>query len=284
MVLDYFARLAARVPVRGGAPGHARPGAGAPRAGRRRRRRSSRGTCRCSPSMLKLAPGARRRLHGGAQAGAGDAARRRTPRRGADGGRVPAGVVNIVPAGREVGEYLVRHPGVDKVSFTGSTAAGRRIAALCGEQLKRVTLELGGKSAAIILDDADLDSTDRRPAAGGDHEQRPGLRRADAHPRARARATARSSRRWPRRSARCRSAIPMDPMTIVRPAGRRAPARARRGLHHASAATRARASPSAAAARRRSTSGWYVEPTLFVDVEQRHAHRARGDLRPGGRR
>jgi len=70
---------------------------------------------------------------------------------------VPKGVVNIVPAGREVGEHLVTHAGVDKISFTGSTAAGRRIAALCGERLRRVTLELGGKSAAIILDDADLD-------------------------------------------------------------------------------------------------------------------------------
>src|SRR5580692_5253423 len=69
---------------------------------------------------------------------------------------LPPGVVSIVPADREVGEYLVTHPGVDKVSFTGSTAAGRRIAALCGERLRRVTLELGGKSAAIILDDADL--------------------------------------------------------------------------------------------------------------------------------
>src|SRR5206468_6953872 len=72
---------------------------------------------------------------------------------------VPKGVVSVVPAGREVGEHLVRHPGVDKVAFTGSTAAGRKIAAICGEQLKRVSLELGGKSAAIILDDADLDAT-----------------------------------------------------------------------------------------------------------------------------
>jgi betaine-aldehyde dehydrogenase len=72
---------------------------------------------------------------------------------------VPAGVVNIVPAGREVGEHLVRHRGVDKVAFTGSTAAGRAIASICGEQLKRCSLELGGKSAAIILDDADLAST-----------------------------------------------------------------------------------------------------------------------------
>jgi betaine-aldehyde dehydrogenase len=70
---------------------------------------------------------------------------------------LPAGMLNIVPAGREVGEYLVRHPGVDKVGFTGSTAAGRKIGAICGEQLKRCTLELGGKSAADILDDADLD-------------------------------------------------------------------------------------------------------------------------------
>ncbi|HLU74209.1 MAG TPA: aldehyde dehydrogenase, partial [Nonomuraea sp.] len=72
---------------------------------------------------------------------------------------VPAGVLNIVPAGREVSEHLVSHPDVDKVAFTGSTAAGRRIAALCGEQLKRVSLELGGKSAAIVLDDADLASS-----------------------------------------------------------------------------------------------------------------------------
>jgi aldehyde dehydrogenase (NAD+) len=69
---------------------------------------------------------------------------------------VPEGVVSLLPAGREVGEYLVTHPGVDKVAFTGSTAAGRRIAALCGERLRRVTLELGGKSAAILCEDVDL--------------------------------------------------------------------------------------------------------------------------------
>ncbi len=69
---------------------------------------------------------------------------------------VPAGVVNIVAGGRVTGEHLVAHPGIDKVAFTGSTAAGRKIAAVCGEQLKRVSLELGGKSAAIVLDDADL--------------------------------------------------------------------------------------------------------------------------------
>jgi aldehyde dehydrogenase (NAD+) len=69
---------------------------------------------------------------------------------------LPAGVVNIVPGGRELGGYLVEHPGVDKIAFTGSTAAGRAIARRCGELLRPVTLELGGKSAAIVLDDADL--------------------------------------------------------------------------------------------------------------------------------
>ncbi|MFF4357684.1 aldehyde dehydrogenase [Streptomyces sp. NPDC001604] len=71
----------------------------------------------------------------------------------------PPGVVNIVPADRDVSEYLISHPGVAKVTFTGSSAAGRRIAELCGQDLRRVTLELGGKSAAVVLPDADLDLT-----------------------------------------------------------------------------------------------------------------------------
>src|SRR3990172_7128236 len=69
---------------------------------------------------------------------------------------LPPGVLNVVSAGRKVGEHLVAHPGVDKIGFTGSTSAGRRIASVCGEHLKKVTLELGGKSAAIVLDDADI--------------------------------------------------------------------------------------------------------------------------------
>ncbi|HRY23631.1 MAG TPA: aldehyde dehydrogenase [Geminicoccaceae bacterium] len=71
---------------------------------------------------------------------------------------LPAGVFNVVPADREVSEYLVLHEGVDKVSFTGSSAAGRRLGGICGERLRHLTLELGGKSAGIVLDDADLPS------------------------------------------------------------------------------------------------------------------------------
>lgn len=69
---------------------------------------------------------------------------------------LPEGVFNIVPAGREGGDYLVRHKGIDKVAFTGSTAAGKNIAAACAARLARVSLELGGKSAAVLLDDADF--------------------------------------------------------------------------------------------------------------------------------
>lgn len=71
---------------------------------------------------------------------------------------LPPGVFNFVTADREVSERIVRHPGVDKISFTGSTAAGRRIGAICGERVARCTLELGGKSPAVILDDYDLDT------------------------------------------------------------------------------------------------------------------------------
>jgi aldehyde dehydrogenase (NAD+) len=71
---------------------------------------------------------------------------------------LPPGVLNIVTADREVSELLVRNSGVDKITFTGSTAAGRRIASLCGERIARCTLELGGKSAAVILDDMDLEA------------------------------------------------------------------------------------------------------------------------------
>jgi aldehyde dehydrogenase (NAD+) len=74
---------------------------------------------------------------------------------------LPPGVLNVVPGDAEAGAYLVAHPGIDKVTFTGSTAAGRAIGEVCGRLLRPVTLELGGKSAAIILDDADLDSTMR---------------------------------------------------------------------------------------------------------------------------
>src|SRR5699024_4218618 len=70
---------------------------------------------------------------------------------------VPAGMVNYVTGPGRMGDLMVRHPKAAKVAFTGSTPVGRRIAAACGELLRPVTLELGGKSSAIVMEDADLD-------------------------------------------------------------------------------------------------------------------------------
>ncbi len=75
----------------------------------------------------------------------------------AEAAGLPPGVVNLVCADRVASEALVRHPAIDKVSFTGSVAAGRAIGMACAERFARCTLELGGKSAAIVLEDADID-------------------------------------------------------------------------------------------------------------------------------
>lgn len=79
-----------------------------------------------------------------------------------DAAGVPAGVVNLLTGSGRFGNQLVRHPGVGKVAFTGSTPVGKKIAAACGELLRPVTLELGGKSSAIVLPDADLDTLSSR--------------------------------------------------------------------------------------------------------------------------
>ncbi len=74
---------------------------------------------------------------------------------------LPAGALNVVPGDRDAGAYLVAHPGVSKVAFTGSTQAGQSIGGVCGRLLRPVTLELGGKSAALISEDADLNEFTR---------------------------------------------------------------------------------------------------------------------------
>lgn len=76
----------------------------------------------------------------------------------AEAAGLPAGVLNVITADREASEDLVRDPRVDKIAFTGSTAVGRRIASIMGDRIGRYSLELGGKSAAIVLDDADIEA------------------------------------------------------------------------------------------------------------------------------
>lgn len=79
----------------------------------------------------------------------------------AEAAGIPAGVVNLVPAHREASDHLVCNPGVDKVTFTGSTLAGKRIATVCAGRMARCTLELGGKSAAILRDDFAIEDAAR---------------------------------------------------------------------------------------------------------------------------
>jgi betaine-aldehyde dehydrogenase len=177
---------------------------------------------------------------------------------------IPKGVVNIVPAGREVGEHLVRHRGVDKISFTGSTAAGRRIASICGEQLKRVTLELGGKSAAIVLDDADLSSTiaGLMPGALMNNGQACVAQTRILASRARygevCEAVTAAVRAWT-------VGDPMDPATMCGPL---VAARQRDRVEGYIKAGRDEGAKIACGGGRPKgfAKGWYVEPTVFIDV------------------
>ena len=99
-----------------------------------------------------------------------------------DAAGVPPGVFNLINGdGPTVGVALCTHPDVDMVSFTGSTRAGIEVARNAALTVKRVAQELGGKSANILLDDADLATFVPAGRAGLLHEFRPGLRRPDAH-------------------------------------------------------------------------------------------------------
>ena len=192
---------------------------------------------------------------------------------------VPPGVVNVIPGGREAGEHLVAHPGTDKVAFTGSTEAGKRIMARCAERMTRVSLELGGKSAAIVCDDADLSVAIPRIVGGGMHLSG---QVCGAHTRI---LVARS--RYDEAveaAAAAAEAIPygdpFDPKTVVGPLVAERQRERVEGFIASALADGARA---VAGGVRPShlPKGWYVPPTILAGVRQRHAGGPRGDLRAG---
>jgi aldehyde dehydrogenase (NAD+) len=179
--------------------------------------------------------------------------------------QLPPGVLNIVPAERENSEALVRHPLVDKISFTGSSAVGRRVAALCGEQFKRLTLECGGKSPAIILEDADIDSVvpALMPFA---------IMMSGQHCLAQTRILAHRSRYLQIVDAISHAAAeltvgdPHDPSTEVGPLV--AERQRRRVEDYIDSGRRDGATITVGGGRPASQSkGWYVEPTIFADVD-----------------
>ena len=166
-------------------PGGRRAGVhGARAAGRRRPDRAV--ELPADDRLVEARPGARRRQHGRAQAGRADAADRAAVRRdrasrpGMPDGR---GQRRGRARGASAGQRLVEHPDVAKIAFTGSTEVGRSIAAGAAATIKRVTLELGGKSPNIVFADADLEAA-AAAAPGGVRQRRPGLLRALADPRA----------------------------------------------------------------------------------------------------
>ncbi|MCJ0867885.1 aldehyde dehydrogenase [Streptomyces sp. AP-93] len=180
---------------------------------------------------------------------------------------LPEGVLSILPADREVSEYLVGHPDVDKVAFTGSVPAGRRVMEVASKNLTRVTLELGGKSAAVILPDADLDTAIAGivPAAWMNNGQACVAQTRVLAPRSRYEEIAEAL-------AAAASALvvgdPLDPATQIGPlVARRQQQRSldfiRIGQEEGAKVLSGGGRPAGQGL----DQGWYVEPTLFGDVD-----------------
>ncbi|OXR47033.1 Geranial dehydrogenase [Nocardia cerradoensis] len=178
---------------------------------------------------------------------------------------MPSGAVNIVPGDREVGEYLVTHPDTDKVAFTGSTVAGKRIMSVCGERVRRVSLELGGKSAAVVAEDSDIATVLPAIVKGAMHMSGqvcgahtrvlvPRTRYAEAVDAAAAAAAA------------VRVGDPHDPATLVGPLV--AQRQRTRVEHYIALAREAGARVVTGGGRPAGLPrGWYVEPTILAEVD-----------------
>ena len=179
---------------------------------------------------------------------------------------LPPGVFNLVSGvGPVVGEAIASHPKVDMVSFTGSTRAGRRVMELAAEGIKRVSLELGGKSANILLDDADFATAVPAGRLRLLHELRPDLLGvdADAGP---ARQAGRSGGAGRRRRCRLRPGRPLRGGQAPRPLGLRRPARPGARLHQEGYRGGGQARGGRSRGPEGLEKGFYVQPTVFSDV------------------
>ncbi|MEU6536770.1 aldehyde dehydrogenase [Streptomyces sp. NPDC047000] len=178
---------------------------------------------------------------------------------------LPEGVLSILPADREVSEYLVGHPGVDKVSFTGSVAAGRRVMEVAARNLTRVTLELGGKSAAVVLPDADVAQAVAGivPAAWMNNGQACVAQTRILVPRSRYGDYADA---FAQAASALKVGDPLDPATQVGPLV--AERQQRRNLDYIRIGQEEGAKILTGGGRPAGLEkGWYVEPTLFGDVD-----------------
>lgn len=179
----------------------------------------------------------------------------------------PQGVISLIPAGREMGAYLAANAQVDKVAFTGSTQAGRRVMAACAERIARVTLELGGKSAAIVADDIDLDPLIPALVNNGillSGQICAALTRVLIHRDRQAELIARMARYM----ASMKVGDPFDPETHIGPLITSAQ---RDRVEKYIALGKEEGARLLVGGGRPShlTQGWYVEPTLFADVNNK---------------
>ncbi|GAA4115585.1 aldehyde dehydrogenase [Nocardioides fonticola] len=179
---------------------------------------------------------------------------------------LPDGVVNLVLGGRETGMALVQHPGVDKVAFTGSTAAGRAIGEACGRLLRPVSLELGGKSAAVVLEDADLPAhaADVFAASLLNSGQTCYLSTRVLAPRSRYEEVVEF---YAGLARSLRIGDPLDPATQIGPVATAAQRARVEGFIAGALADGSRLV--AGGGRPDIDRGWYVEPTVFADVDPR---------------
>ncbi len=181
---------------------------------------------------------------------------------------LPPGVLNVVTADRDVSEQLIRHPKVDKITFTGSTAAGRRIGSVAAERVARVTLELGGKSPALVLDDYDIEAAAKllgTPYFGYLCGQVCHSITRIIVPRARHDAMVEAL------SAAARSMVLGDPFDGASNGGPLATARQRETVERLVAKGVAEGATLAAGGRRPKhlESGFFFEPTVFGNVDNR---------------
>ena len=175
-------------------------------------------------------------------------------------------MLNVVTADREVSELLVRDPRVDKITFTGSTAAGRRIASICGERIARCTLELGGKSAAVILDDMDIEAAAQHPGPGRVLPVRAGLLLADPDRGHRGTGTTSFVDALASAFSQVRVGDPFDPQTQMGPlvASRqrdRVEGYIAKGIADGATLATGGGRP------KDLDRGWFVEPTVFGNVD-----------------
>ncbi|MET7773502.1 aldehyde dehydrogenase [Nocardia sp. NPDC005366] len=179
---------------------------------------------------------------------------------------LPPGVVSILPGDRETGRHLVTHPLVDKVSFTGSTAAGRQVAEACGAALRRVSLELGGKSAAVVLDDADPDAVAEGMLVAGlmNSGQACVAQTRVLLPRHR---SAEFLEALVDRVEKLTVGDPFDPSTRVGPMVSQRQQHRVRGYIEDAKDQGARLLTGGAALPETVERGWYIRPTVFADVD-----------------